>query len=53
MSLPATTRALTTERPFFTSNQPASPWPLRCADGRTWEQVRADREAAQAQAKAA
>ncbi len=51
--LPETTRALTKGRPFFTHATPTPGYPLRCADGRTWAQVRADREAAEAQARAA
>jgi hypothetical protein len=43
--LPASIKALTRERPCF-APAPASPFPLRAADGCFWWQVKADREKA-------
>ena len=42
MGIPASVKALTRARPFIPGAY-VSPFPLRCADGRTWAERAADR----------
>lgn len=43
--LPKSVKALARNRPPFGQHRPPSPWPLVNSEGKTWAQVRREREA--------